>query len=139
MMQLEGVDELLKTFKQFGPLVAKRAGVTGVRKAATYVRKNLKADAPKVSGTLRKSIGYKKLRQRGRNDSAVAYIVGLRKRYYYRTLEFGNKRVSFPTHPFAGRSFQRSSSTAVRIMIKGMKDAVYFEAGKSYRRSLQRR
>lgn len=138
-MQLEGVDELLKIFKQFGPLVAKRAGVTGVRKAATYMRKTLKADAPKVSGTLVKSIGYKKLRQRGRNDSAVAYIVGLRKNYFYRTLEFGNKRVSTPTHPFAEKSFDRSNNKAVRIMMKGMKEAVYFEAGKAYRRSLRGR
>lgn len=139
MMQLEGVDELLKTFKQFGPLVAKRAGTTGVRKAATYMRKTLKADAPKITGRLRKSIGYKKLRQRGRNDSAVAYIVGLRKNYYYRTLEFGNKRVENPTHPFAYKSFRRSSRKAVDIMMTGMKEAVYFEAGKSYRRSLRRR
>ena len=125
--KLEGADELNRLLKQFPENVAKRAKRTGLRKAGARLRTLIRRDAPKESGTLRKSIRVKS----HKNGSVT---VGLKERYYYKSLEFRTARGQ-PLHPFFERSVERHAAVALRIMLDETRDALYREAGKSYARS----
>ena len=130
-MKLQGADALLKDLKAFGPSVSQKAAKTGVRKAAQYLRREFKREAPRVSGTLRKSIKLKM----GRDGKAW---VGLRERYYYKTLEFGRKGGP-PLHPFFERVWNQHRGQAAQMIVDETRKAVYVEAGKVYARSRTRR
>lgn len=160
--ELEGAAELQKILEAVGPAIAKRAGTAGVRKAAARVRADLKSATPVITGTLRKEWGYKKLRQRRRNEPAVAYVIRIKNRYYYELLEFegrepserkkrytgrvrkGTKyarRDAWPklagrTHPFAEAAMTAALHKARGMLISGTRDAVANEAGKVYAKSV---
>ena len=131
-MKLEGVEGLLKDLKALGPRAATRAGDTGTRKAAMLLRRRLRNSAPRQSGNLRKAIKYKYYKKSGK-----AYV-GLRERYYYKTLEFGRKGGP-PLRPFFEKAWKKSRREVTRVMIEETRKAVYFEAGKVYANSLRRR
>jgi len=140
-MELIGALELEKELKAFGSKVAKRAANSGTRKAAMHLRRAFKAAAPRVTGTLRKSLTYRYYPRSG-----VA-LVGLRKtpgdanakiRYYYKTLEFGRKG-GRPLNPFFAKTWNKNKRKAARIMVKETRIALYEEAGKEFIRSKRRR
>lgn len=133
-IHLQGAAEINRIMKAFGPDVSKKAGIVGVRRGAVIMRRALAKASPKVSGTLRKTWRYKKLRSR-RNSKYVAYVINLRDRHYYETLEFGNKRVSKPTHPFAQRAADDAKLQVLATIMAGTKTALTVEAGKAFVRS----
>lgn len=133
-LYLQGASELKKIMDALGPEISKRAGVTGVRKGAMIMRRALKSASPRVSGRLSKQWRYKKLRAR-RGSLSVAYVVNLRAYHFYETLEWGNKRVEKPTHPFAEREMNRTKHQAMAAIVAGTRTALAYEAGRAYQRS----
>jgi len=131
-MKLNGVTELLKDMKAFGPTVSKKAADVGVRKAAAMLRREFKKAAPKRSGTLRKAIKLKYSRRSGKA------WVGLRERYYYKTLEMQSERGA-PLHPFFEKTWNRHKNTAADMIVSETRKALYTEAGKVMARSRMRR
>lgn len=133
-IHLQGAAELKKIMDAFGADISKRAGVVGVRKGAMIMRRELKAASPKFTGRLAKQWRYKKIRTR-RNSGYVGYYVNLRGYQFYSTLEYGNKRVERPTHPFAERTMERASKQAMAAIMAGTKTAIAVEAGKAWAKS----
>lgn len=130
-MKLVGMDALLKDMKAFGPTVAKKGADVGVRKAAQMLRKKLRHAAPRKSGVLRKSIGYKYSRRTGRA------WVGLRERFYYKTLEFDSNRGK-ALHPFFKKTWEANKREAAQMIVDEARKALYKEAGKVMARSKTR-
>lgn len=131
-MKLAGIDALLKDMKAFGPTVAKKGADAGVRKAAQMLRKRLRHAAPRKSGVLRKSIGYKYSRRSGKA------WVGLRERFYYKTLEM-NTAKGAPTHPFFEKTWNAHRKEAAQMIVDEARKALYTEAGKVMARSVGRK
>lgn len=130
-MELKGAKELADQLKKFGPKVSRKAADKGVRKAALYARREFKAAAPRRSGQLRKAIKFKYSVKSGR-----AWI-GLRERYYYKTLEYGRKGGS-PMHPFFARAWRRIRRKVASTIVEETRTALYEEAGLEYIRSKAR-
>lgn len=151
-IELIGADFLRKELLKFGPVVAKRSRDVGVRKAAVYMRRELKKDAPRgKTKTLRNNIGYKYSRKSGKA------WVGLRPRkkdkgsgtkggvFYYKTLDFGrpqytrpvrgNQPATGPMNPWFVESARRASDNSAQVIIKETTKALYTESGKVYTRS----
>jgi len=140
-MELQGADFLSKQMKAFGPTVSQAAGKRGVSKAAQLVRREIRKNAPKRTGTLRRSIGYKTYGRK--NGTSKSAYVGLRKlkneskgRWYYRTLEFPHKRGE-PYNPFFQDAWDASKENAAQLIVDATSTALYTEATKVYRRSLR--
>lgn len=74
-MQLTGDVQLMRRFKELPAKLQKKHGRRGVAKAARIVVKAAKANAPKRSGQLKKSLGYRPKTYK----SGVFAIVGPRK------------------------------------------------------------
>ena len=138
-LHLADPSALIKDMYAMGPTIAKKGGQVGVRKAATELRKRLRAAAPKRTGTLRKVLQFKHSRRR-----ATSWV-GIKKRKgdpaalnYYATLERG-RQGSAPFHPFIERTINNSKSDLFKIMVSEARKALYVEAGKVYARSKTRR
>lgn len=144
-LELKGVDFLLEKLEAMGPTVSNRAASRGVQKAAMYVRKELRKEAPKgPSGNLRKSIISKSYGRAARGGKKKAYV-GLRKirgesqgRWYYRTLEFPHARGE-AYNPFFERAWDNCKRKAAQMIIDETTKALYAEAAKVYRQSLSRK
>ena len=131
-IELVGAKELSKQLKEFGPKVSKRAANTGIRKAAMQVRREFKAAAPRgKTGNLRRSIKMKYSPRSGRA------WVGLRDRFYYKTLEFDSAR-GRPLYPFMEKAWNKIRKNVAQMMITETRKALYEEAGKEFIRSKAR-
>jgi hypothetical protein len=128
-IELVGARELNELLNQFPGRVAVAARKTGIRRAAAKMRTYLRRAAPKRSGELRKSIGVA-FSKRG-----TAYV-GLRTRYYYKTLEFG-RRGGPPLHPFFLATVERHKAEIAQMMVDEARKALYREAGKAFAQSLR--
>lgn len=131
-MKLNGADVLLKEMKAFGPTVSKKAGDAGVRRAAMFLRREFRRAAPRETGTLRKAIKYKYSRRLGKA------WVGLRERYYYKTLEFDSARGQ-AMRPFMERAWDKDKRGVADLIIRETRKALYVEAGKVAARTRMRR
>ncbi|RLC39120.1 hypothetical protein DRH27_00540 [Candidatus Falkowbacteria bacterium] len=126
--ELVGVKQLIDALRAVGPGVAKRAGKTGVRKAAVKMRTHMRQSAPRINGNLRKSLKYKAVRRR---DGTAVYRVGLFDRWYYKTLDMETRRGP-PMNPWMLKAIDRNIDESQRIIITESIKAVNFEAGKQY-------
>lgn len=131
-MKLEGAQELMRELAKFGPRVEQNASAKGLRKAGQYLNKEFKRAVPKRTGLLRKSLGYKYSRRSRR------VYVGLRKNFYYKTLEFGREGGA-PLNPFFERVYDQHKAAAAQLIVNETRKAVYYEAGRVYARSARRR
>ena len=131
-MKLKGAAELLRDLKTFGPRVADQASAKGLRKAGQYLSREFKMAAPRQTGNLRKSIGYKYSRRSRR------VYVRLRRNFFYKTLEFG-RNGGPPLNPFFERVWKQHSEQAAQLVVDETRKAVYYEAGRMYARSARRR
>lgn len=132
-LTLNGADVLLKEMKAFGPTVAEKATVTGLRKASRLLAKEFKRSVPnstgRSTGRLRRQIKYKVSRR------AKKAWVGLRKGrgetnilYYYKTLEFGRDGGP-PLAPFMALAWNDVRASAADLIIEETRKALYVEAG----------
>lgn len=136
-IHLQGAAEIKKIMDALGPAISKRAGTTGLRKAALVMKNELKAGSPKRAGTLRRQWMIKKLRAR-RNSKTTAYTVRLRNLHYYETLEFDSKRGA-AMRPFAERIMMIAKPRVFATMMAATRTALATEAGKAYARSKRAR
>jgi hypothetical protein len=128
-IELVGARELNELLRKFPGRVAFAARKAGVRKAAAKMRTYLRRGAPKGTGTFRKALGIKI----GKYGNAY---VGLRERYYYKTLEFG-RRGGPPLHPFFLATVERHKAEIAQMMVDEARKALYREAGKAFAQSLR--
>lgn len=137
-LELVGGKELAKLLQELPADIARRARRRGVRRAALKLRNKLRRDAPEsgldTSGrgkdpTLRKSIKHK--------NRKVKSYVGLATRFYYETLDLQSARGA-PLAPWFEKSAERHAPEAGRLIVDETNKAIAFEAGKAYRRSLER-
>lgn len=126
---LEGEKAVTEILNLFPDKVKLRAMKKGYSKAASRMRTALRRDAPKGTGTLRKAIRVR----RHRNGS---FSVGLKERYYYKTLEF-----MYPSggayRPWFVESVKRHAKPILGICEEAVKAALAQEAGKAYQYSKQ--
>lgn len=135
--KLEGAKDLQKVMNALGGKIALKAGNTGVRKGALIMKRELKAASPVYSGILkRREWMVKKLRSQRRAPSA-AYVVRLRRRFYYETLQFKSARGP-AMHPFAMEAMEKAGPQAAATILAATKTALATEAGKEYARSKRR-
>jgi len=141
-IKLKGVEELQALLKQYPEkvtLIAQRRGLTrGAAKLRTYFRH----EAPKVTGTLRKSISYKTVK--GSKGSKVR--VGLLTRQYYKVLEQGRKPYKRNGQTVAGsppvrdlgfdRIWNAQREDIAQMIIDEAKKALFSEAAKIHAKSL---
>jgi len=141
-IKLKGVEELQALLKQYPEkvtLIAQRRGLTrGAAKLRTYFRH----EAPKVTGTLRKSISYKAVK--GSKGSKVR--VGLLTRQYYKVLEQGRKPYKRNGKPVAGsppmhdlgfdKIWNAQREDIAQLIIDEAKKALFSEAAKIHAKSL---
>ena len=133
-VKLEGMDELLKTLKQIG-----KVSQTGVNKAASkaasFVVAEARKNAPRKSGTLKKSI--KKRVEKGRVQGRKIYHVGfygegIRKisksgkvAFYPVSQEYGWVTASgkkIQTKPFLRPAIDKNRTHLNKLMMKVMYD-----------------
>lgn len=119
---LKGGKELAALLKEFPARTQVRVTKTGLRRAANRTRLILQRAAPKVSGKLRKAIKVKM----GRKGKAW---IGLRERYYYKTLEFDSARGA-PLHPFFLAAWTANEQQVAQMLIDETRKALFVEAGK---------
>jgi Bacteriophage HK97-gp10, putative tail-component len=141
-IQLNGVEELKKLLEQYPAKVALTAQKRGLARGASRLRTYFRAEMPKVTGTLRKSIGYKTVK--GSKGSKV--IVGLNTRAYYKVLEQGRKAYKRKGKPVAGsppmrdlgfsRVWYSKREGIAQLIIDEAKRAVYEEANKIHAKML---
>jgi hypothetical protein len=136
--KLEGLDDLLNAMKVLPEMVNKKIVRAGVRIAGSRLRTYMRRAAPKGDkGLLRKSITMKYM---GNNKVKV----GLNTRQYYKVLEQGRKaytrkdgtkvRASTGKWDTQGIGIEQTWLNHKReiadIMIQGMKNELYKEAGR---------
>lgn len=136
-LRLAGAKELKALMKEMGPNIAKRGGVIGTRKGALLLRRKLKQASPYVTGALSKDWSYKKIRYRG--GDTVGYRVKLKKLHYYSTLELGNRKVPYPTHPFFVAAVERVSKQVLATIISETEKGMFYEAGRIYAKTKRAR
>lgn len=114
MVEVAGMDELLRNLKTLPEKVQKRVLVGGVRAAAKPVLNEAKRLVPKDTGNLKKSIGVTKLRTK--KKSLVWFQVSTRKNgkydgWYGRFIEVGTAKM--PAHPFMRPAFEKEGENAI--------------------------
>ena len=141
-IQLKGVEELNKLLTAYPYKVALTAQKRGLTRGAARLRTYFRAEMPRATGTLRKSVGYKTVK--GSKGSKV--IVGLNTRFYYKTLEFGRKAHSRkgkpvaatpPMHPLGFSKVWYSQREGIaQLIIDEAKRALYQEAANIHSKTL---
>lgn len=137
-IELKNVDFLIKQMNAFGPTVAQRAADAGIRGAARMAARDLKKAAPRgPSGNLRRAIKMKY------SKKMKTAFIGLRSapgergvRFYYKTLEFQTK-LGPPRNPFMEKEYESQSRKYAQYVIDNTTTALYEEAAKVYRRTVQ--
>jgi HK97 gp10 family phage protein len=99
-LHIEGMEDLMATLKTVLPREARNITRRTVVKIAAEVRNDIRQNAPKDTGELKKSIKSK--RDRGKPDFASASVNVIPKEqspaFYWRFLEYGTKNM--PAQPF---------------------------------------
>lgn len=130
-VKLHGVTELNQLLATFSDNVKRRATDSGLRKAGARLRTAFRRAAPRQSGTLRQSIGS----SFNKRDGKV--YVGLKTRFFYKTLEFQTKRGA-PLHPFMDAAWKSNRDNIAQLIIEETRKELYREAGKIYARTKAR-
>ena len=128
---LQGGKELAALLKDLPAKLQTKVTKTGLRKAANRTRSVLRRAAPKVSGELRRSIVVKV----GKRGKAW---VGLRKNYFYKTLEFDSARGP-ALAPFFLEAWNAHENEIAQMLVDETRKALYQEAGRIHARANFRR
>ena len=126
-IKLEGARELERLFESFPHSVVKRTRKVGLRRAGARMRTYMRNDAPKISGNLKKSLKSKMLK-------SGAVTVGLKDRFYYKTLDMHTARGA-PLSPWFLESVERHAPAISQMIIDEAKTAIHIEAGEAYSKS----
>jgi len=130
--KLDGLKDLNKKLKKLAPKVAKKVSRDALRAGAVVVRKEMRSNAPRDSGKLRKNIRF---RIRGRKGRFRAKVGVTSDAFYAWYIEYGTgahtiegkvaingnvySRVKHPgikPNPFLRRSWEKSKKRAMRAV-----------------------
>ncbi len=137
-MKFLGLASLQKSLDELPGNVQQRAVDKGIKEAARHIRRQMKAAAPKNTGTLRRAITMRYSRRQGRAWIGLGTIKGETKtRFYYKTLEYSSARGA-PLNPFMQRVFNSNRLAAQSLIINGTRQALYEESLKVWRRTKAR-
>jgi len=125
--KLEGAKALEKIFETFPFAVVKRTRRVGLRRSGARMRTYMRNDAPRRSGNLRRAL-------RSRQLKSGAVTVGLKDRFYYKTLDLHTARGA-PLAPWFENSVERHAPVISQMIVNETKMAINVEAGKAYSRS----
>jgi hypothetical protein len=141
-IKLKGVEELQALLKEYPVKVTLTAQRRGLTRGAAKLRTYFRHEAPKVTGTLRKSISYKTVK--GSKGSKIR--VGLLSRQYYKVLEQGRKPYKRNGRPVAGsppmggldfdRVWNARREDIAQMIIDEAKKALLQEANKIHAKML---
>lgn len=138
-IKVEGLAELERKLKELGPKISKNALRAATNAGAEVVRKAAIARAPIKSGTLKKQIYKKQIRELS-NEHQQTFFVGVLSRrkktkgknpgviksaFYWRFIEFGT--VKMPARPFLRPAFdstKQSAISAIKSKLKSYLDKV---------------
>lgn len=136
-VKVEGTKDLLAHLERIKQSVANRASRKALTKASQIVRDSARAKAPKDTGALRKSIGYKVKTSR-RNKNRTYGVVGPRSKYrgkngnrparYAHIVEGGSRFRA--AKPFLRPAFLSSQQRIQSIVRSVLKDELNKEARK---------
>lgn len=126
--EVEGLKELQEKLRALGPKVARNALRSAVNAGAQVVRKEVQARAPIDTGTLRRAIYIKQIRELS-NEFQQTFYIGVRrgKKYqkkkmdawYAMMVEFGTSKM--PAKPYIRPAFEsKKVEAAARIKEKLM-------------------
>lgn len=131
-VEIKNLRFVQRQLKDFVPRVAKNIMRRTTHKIAGRIRDEIKRNAPKDSGTLKKAV--KVVRRRASKDSVESTVVITRGKkakhdaYYWRFVEYGTK--TLPARPFILPVYKRFRSTYKRVLKEELKKQIAKELAK---------
>lgn len=126
-VKVEGLAELDKKLREFGPTLAAKGMKFAVSRGARVIRDDARANAPMKTGVLKRSLYIKWNRQES-SPWVVTYIVGARRgkkarkvgkdAWYWPFLEFGT--VHIKARRFIQNAFQSRQGQAIDAIKDGL-------------------
>lgn len=116
--EVKGMAQLEKALSEMGARAGKKVLLGALRDAAKPVRSQMRAAAPRKSGTLRKAIKTKAIAGKGSTNNVATVMIGTFKEgkqspgFYAKFLEYGTKAHDIPS-PTAGRGKNKTKNKAV--------------------------
>lgn len=130
---LKGAAELKAALAALPQITEDKVMRRGLAVGAARLRTYMRMAATRVSGTLRKSIGIKRI---GKNKQNPKYVVGLLTNAYYKVLDAGRKGFTRNGNPVAGTTRFDSKGTQIENTYESRKaeiaDIVVDEATKAF-------
>jgi HK97 gp10 family phage protein len=118
-LELEGIENLITEVENLGAKGA-RIENKALREAGEVVREAIKQEAPRKTGTLKKSIEVSRVKNK---DGAKYVEVGPGKEGYYgKFLEFGT--VKMKAKPFMAPGYEKSKEKAMGEIEKNLKEGL---------------
>lgn len=113
---VKGMDDLIRSLKQFPQNVQKNVMTGAVRAAASAIAKEARIQAPKDTEQLAKSIAVVKRKES--NPKIISFTVAprLKKKHGYlaHMHEFGTSKMA--AHPFMRPAFEKKGAEAITIV-----------------------
>jgi HK97 gp10 family phage protein len=118
-LELEGIENLIAEVEKLGAKGAKIEN-KALREAGEVVREAIKQEAPRKTGTLKKSIEVSRVK----NKDGTKYVeVGANKDVFYsRFVEFGT--VKMKAQPFMAPGYEKSKEKAMEEIEKNLKEGL---------------
>lgn len=130
-MQIEGLRELEAKLRGMGPKLAKNGLRSAVAAGSRVVMAEAKRKVPVDTGTLRRAIYMKQIREQS-SSSKQTYYVGVRRGkserkknrdgYYFAFVEFGTAKMA--AQPFLRPAFEAKKVDAVEVIKRRLAERV---------------
>lgn len=136
LMKLQGFKELADAMRELPKQVAKNALRSAVNAGASEIRKEARTRAPKKSGTLKRALYQKQIREESSQYKQVFYV-GVRAgptrgkdgkkdysrdAWYWRFVEFGTSKMA--AKPFLRPAFESKKQAAVSAIGKKLDERI---------------
>lgn len=130
-MEVSGLKELADKLRELGPDIAKNALRAGIRAGAKAIKDSAAASAPQDTGTLKKALYIKHIREQS-GTSQQTFFVGVRRgkkyakkgqdAYYWSWNEFGTARQ--PARPFMRPAFEQNKEVVIKAVADRIKKRI---------------
>lgn len=133
-LTITGTKQLERKLKQLEPKVAKKVIRQSLRAGAKIIHTAAKAEAPKRTGVLRKSLKVRAARRNRRGTYAVMVTSGeagnmfTGKAFYGAFIHWGTKFIT--SNPFIKRVYAQKEQEARSVVLKSMAEGIEREARK---------
>jgi len=142
-MEVKGLREVQEKLKELQKKTSNKLTKKALRAGAKIVQAEAKADAPSISGTIKKSI---KVRAGKRRKGSLSIVVGIGKKWFagpmfyaafvllghkigkrsgsHRKKDPNDKRKAVPPHNFLKDAYERTKNRALDTMISTLSESV---------------